>query len=224
MRAHSRDFRPDVRVPLFRLHFWRFYYVRTNVFRNLSFFNIYESFRGPHWASQRAVLGPRAVVCPFLTWGMNNRPAGGRSSETYRPSVSAPEQPLEHNARVICRYSPGRNVGCRPVNLQREPDVASQVSLQTHEISKSCPATAMQTTREKECSTVLILDLGTRRGEWSAPRHNDAIPRERTSGTHWKKAGWAPEPVWTQTLEEKSFAVNEHILFAHQLQLTPHHW
>jgi hypothetical protein len=37
MRAHSRDFRSDVRVPLFRLYFWRFYYVRTNVFWNLIF-------------------------------------------------------------------------------------------------------------------------------------------------------------------------------------------
>jgi len=29
-------------------------------------FSIFETFRGPHWASQRAVLGPRAVVCPSL--------------------------------------------------------------------------------------------------------------------------------------------------------------
>jgi hypothetical protein len=29
-------------------------------------------------------------------------------------------------------------------------------------------------------------------------------PRGRTPGTHWT-GGWAPEPVWTQRLEEKSF-------------------
>jgi hypothetical protein len=31
-------------------------------------------------------------------------------------------------------------------------------------------------------------------------------PGERTPGTHYTGAGWAPEPVWTQRLEEKSSA------------------
>jgi hypothetical protein len=31
-------------------------------------------------------------------------------------------------------------------------------------------------------------------------------PREETPGTHSTGGGWAPEPVWTQRLEEKSFA------------------
>jgi hypothetical protein len=30
-------------------------------------------------------------------------------------------------------------------------------------------------------------------------------PRERTPGTHCTGGWWAPEPVWTQRLEEKSF-------------------
>jgi hypothetical protein len=38
-------------------------------------------------------------------------------------------------------------------------------------------------------------------GEWSASR-----PVGRTLGTHWQEAGWAPEPLWTQRLQEKYFA------------------
>jgi hypothetical protein len=39
-------------------------------------------------------------------------------------------------------------------------------------------------------------------------RHAPAAlcPGERTFGTHCIGAGWASEPVWTQRLEEKSFA------------------
>jgi hypothetical protein len=29
-------------------------------------------------------------------------------------------------------------------------------------------------------------------------------PQERTPGTHRQEAGWAPELIWTQRLEEKS--------------------
>jgi hypothetical protein len=32
-------------------------------------------------------------------------------------------------------------------------------------------------------------------------------PRERTPGTIVQEAGWAPEPVWTQRIEEKSFCL-----------------
>jgi hypothetical protein len=45
------------------------------------------------------------------------------------------------------------------------------------------------------------------RGEWSASRPGRAfIPGERTPVPIVQEAGWAPEPVWTQRLEEKSFA------------------
>jgi hypothetical protein len=42
----------------------------------------------------------------------------------------------------------------------------------------------------------------------SGQRHAPAslYPRERTPGTIVQEAGWASEPVWTQRLEEKSFA------------------
>jgi hypothetical protein len=38
--------------------------------------------------------------------------------------------------------------------------------------------------------------------EWSASRPGRALPPVPIG----QKAGWAPEPVWTKRLEEKSFA------------------
>jgi hypothetical protein len=60
--------------------------------------------------------------------------------------------------------------------------------------------------RREELIFILILDLGTRWG-WVVsftpqPRVN---PEERTPVPIVQEAGWAPEPVWTQRLEEKSF-------------------
>jgi hypothetical protein len=53
---------------------------------------------------------------------------------------------------------------------------------------------------------MLIHDLGTRWGEWSASRPGRALPPgKRPSVPIVQEAGWAPEPVWTQTIEEKSF-------------------
>jgi hypothetical protein len=40
-------------------------------------------------------------------------------------------------------------------------------------------------------------------GEWSASRPGRALPLSVPIGS---EAGWAPEPVWTQGLGEKSFA------------------
>jgi hypothetical protein len=44
-------------------------------------------------------------------------------------------------------------------------------------------------------------------GEWSASRPGRALPPGRGPPVPiGQEAGWAPEPVWTQRLEEKSFA------------------
>jgi hypothetical protein len=52
---------------------------------------------------------------------------------------------------------------------------------------------------------LLILNLG---GEWSASSPGRALPPpgERTPVPIVQETGWAPEPVWTQRLEEKSSA------------------
>jgi hypothetical protein len=53
------------------------------------------------------------------------------------------------------------------------------------------------------CHGGVILDLGTRWGEWSG-----SLPVRALGPTVpiVQEAGWAPEPVWTQRLEERSFA------------------
>jgi hypothetical protein len=44
-------------------------------------------------------------------------------------------------------------------------------------------------------------------GEWSASRPGRALPPEKKNPVPiGQEAGWAPEPVWTQRLEEKSSA------------------
>jgi hypothetical protein len=44
------------------------------------------------------------------------------------------------------------------------------------------------------------------RGQWSASRPGRALPpRNGPPVPIVQEAGWAPEPVWTQRLEEKSF-------------------
>jgi hypothetical protein len=46
------------------------------------------------------------------------------------------------------------------------------------------------------------------RGERSAPRPGRALPPGKGPPVPIvQEAGWAPEPVWTQRLEEKSFAL-----------------
>jgi hypothetical protein len=72
----------------------------------------------------------------------------------------------------------------------------------------SCPTTR----REGACGgrggiqLLLILDLGTRWGEWSASRPGRALPPGKGLPVPiGQEAGWASEPVWTQRLEGKSF-------------------
>jgi hypothetical protein len=44
-------------------------------------------------------------------------------------------------------------------------------------------------------------------GEWSASRPGRALPPGKGPPVPiGEEAGWAPEPVWTQRLEEKFFA------------------
>jgi hypothetical protein len=52
---------------------------------------------------------------------------------------------------------------------------------------------------------LLIHGLGTGWGEWSASLPAALNPEERIPVHIRQEAGWAPEPVWTQRLEEKSF-------------------
>jgi hypothetical protein len=58
----------------------------------------------------------------------------------------------------------------------------------------------------EEVQLLLIHDLGTRWGEWSASRPGRALPPGKGPPVLiGQEAGWAPEPIWTQRIEEKSF-------------------
>jgi hypothetical protein len=66
---------------------------------------------------------------------------------------------------------------------------------------KSCPTTLCRLQVEEEVKLLLILDLGTRGGEWSTSRPGRALhPGKGPPVPIVQEAGWAPEPVWTQRL------------------------
>jgi hypothetical protein len=73
-----------------------------------------------------------------------------------------------------------------------------------------CSATAMQAPRGERVELLLILDLGTR-WEWviSVTTRPRFTAREGSPIPIRQEAGWASELVWTQSLEEKSFASTE---------------
>jgi hypothetical protein len=72
--------------------------------------------------------------------------------------------------------------------------------------AKAVPLYATNALGREEVYLVLILDLGTRWGEWSASRLGRAVaPRKGPPVTIVQEGGWALEPVWTQRLQEKSF-------------------
>jgi hypothetical protein len=59
----------------------------------------------------------------------------------------------------------------------------------------------------EEVQLLLIHDLGIRWGEWSESRPGRGLPPGKgTPVPIVQEGGWAPEPVWTQRLEEKSSA------------------
>jgi hypothetical protein len=60
---------------------------------------------------------------------------------------------------------------------------------------------------EEEVQLLIILDVVTRWGEWSASRPvRDLPPGKGPPAPIVQETGWATEPVWTQRLEEKSFS------------------
>jgi hypothetical protein len=64
----------------------------------------------------------------------------------------------------------------------------------------------------EEVWLLLIHDVGTRWGLWSASRPSLALsPGKGPPVPIVQEAGWAPEPVWTQRLEEnpyRNFAIS----------------
>jgi hypothetical protein len=60
---------------------------------------------------------------------------------------------------------------------------------------------------ERKYSSYSFLTSALNGGEWSASRPGRALPPGKGPPVPiGQEAGWAPEPVWTQGLEEKSSA------------------
>jgi hypothetical protein len=60
---------------------------------------------------------------------------------------------------------------------------------------------------DRRYSSYSFLTSALEGGEWSASRPGRALlPGKEPSVPIVQEAGWAPEPVWTQRLEEKSYA------------------
>jgi hypothetical protein len=73
--------------------------------------------------------------------------------------------------------------------------------------SKAVPLHTMEAFWGKICITYSFMTLALD-GEWSASRPSHALrPGKGPLVPIRQKAGWAPEPVWTQMLEEKSFCL-----------------
>jgi hypothetical protein len=74
---------------------------------------------------------------------------------------------------------------------------------------KSCPTTRHEGTcgrEERRYSSYSFLTLALDDGEWSASCTSYTLaPGKGPPVSTVQEAGWAPDPVWTQRLEEKSF-------------------
>jgi hypothetical protein len=68
-------------------------------------------------------------------------------------------------------------------------------------VAKAVPLHAIQALGGRGVIALLILDLVTRWGEWSASRPGRALAQGKgPSEPIVQDAGWAPEPVWTQAI------------------------
>jgi hypothetical protein len=71
---------------------------------------------------------------------------------------------------------------------------------------KAVPLHAIVALGREDIHLLLILDLDTRWGEWSASHPGRNLPPGKGPPIPIvQEAGRAPEPVWTKRLEEKSF-------------------
>jgi hypothetical protein len=82
------------------------------------------------------------------------------------------------------------------------------IYIHEHGVKKSSPVTCHGGAwGERRYSSYSFTTSELDGGEWSASRPGRALPPEKGPPVPiLQEAGWAPEPVWTKKLEEKSFA------------------
>jgi hypothetical protein len=94
----------------------------------------------------------------------------------------------------------------RPCSLTSKCLPASVRHIQTAKVKQS-RYTPWWRLGGEEYSSYSFLTSALDGGEWSASRPGRALhPGKGPPVRIVQEAGWAPEPVWTQRLEEKSFA------------------
>jgi hypothetical protein len=148
---------------------------------------------------------------------VNSRPFDGRSSETQPHPVDMINK--SHSSVInilLCVYitgicveglkrhfdrdfrSPGSSPGAVPESVQPSSGT----------VKKSRPSARHGGAwRERKYSSYTFTTSALDRGEWSASRPGRTLPLGKGPPVPIvQAAGWAPEPVWTQRLEEKSFA------------------
>jgi hypothetical protein len=77
-----------------------------------------------------------------------------------------------------------------------------------HFNSKAVPRTYEGAGVERKYKSYLFTTSALDGGEWSASRPSCILPPgKRPMVPIGQEAGWASEPVWTQTLEEKSYCL-----------------
>jgi hypothetical protein len=100
---------------------------------------------------------------------------------------------------------------CFGLNYPSSGSIMNHVTAKSyihHPCYKSSPATRhWGAWGERRYSSYPFTTSALDRGEWSASRPGRGLPpRKGPPVPIVQEAGWAPEPVWTQRLEEKSFA------------------
>jgi hypothetical protein len=92
-------------------------------------------------------------------------------------------------------------------SFQDEPRGHKGIQRREKSKKQSCPATPCRRQEGEEMYVLLILNLSTRWGEGSASLPDRASPYGKGPPVPTgQEAGWASDPVWTQRLEEQSFA------------------
>jgi hypothetical protein len=108
---------------------------------------------------------------------------------------------VSHSCLILSVWNIIR-AGCR----RRLPSVVMACNFSSLLLGKFTPAKLSKAWRERKYSSYSFTTSALDGGEWSASRFGRTLPTAKGPPVPIEQeAGWAPEPVWTHRLEEKSF-------------------